>query len=114
MTVARKVEPWDEEQAAEVVTLLQSFNDKDAVAAVMDVPPSALDRLCEEAFGCDFEHAQAKNASIGRAKLRSTLYEQAVDGNAKALDMLAREQLNMDPVKRRTAPQQKPKVQLEL
>lgn len=112
--MARKPEPWTDEEADRVVRLLRSFNDRDSVAAVMDVPPSALDALCEGAFGCDFDHAMARNAAIGKAELRSTLYEQAIDGNAKALDMLAREQLDMDPVKRRTAPAKKPTVQLEL
>jgi len=115
VTVSLKPEPWDEKQVDEVERLLKAFNGPEAVAAVMDVPESALDRLCERAFGLDFAHAKAKFSAVGKANLRSTLYEQAVDGNAKALDMLAREQLGMDPVGRRKAPQPKPKApQLEL
>ena len=112
--MAHKVTPWTEEEAGKVVKMLRSFNDADAVAAVMDVPVADLDTLCKEAFGSTFEEVRAKQSSVGRAELRGVLLDQALNGNAKALDMLAREQLDMDPVKRRTAAPKKPAKQLEM
>lgn len=112
--MARKVTPWTPEESDKVLVLLRAFNDAEAVAAVMGVPVGDLDTLCREAFGADFESTSAKEQAVGRAELRRVLLEQALGGNAKALDMLARDQLNMDPVKRRTAAPKKPAKQLEM
>lgn len=89
---------WDDDQKQLVANLLTAFNGGEEICASLDCKPSELDRLCKAAFGEPFEAFKARCASIGRAKLKSSLMKAALDGNAKALDMLAREQLGMDPV----------------
>ena len=92
---------WTEQETDKVRALLTQFNGLDEVCAVMGCDPSDLDELSLEAFGMAFEPARAKFAAIGRSILRKELMEQALDGNAKALDMLAREQLGIGPVELR-------------
>lgn len=93
--MARK---WTQDEADQVRGLLQSYNDADAVCAVMDCKPEELDGLCRGAFGLGFEDAAHKYACIGDALLRKTLMQTALDGNPKSLDTMARKRLGTDPV----------------
>ena len=106
---------WSSNDAEQVRGLLMQFNGPAEVCAVLDCEPADLDGLCLDAFGLDFEGAREKFACMGRAMLRKELMMQALNGNPKALDMLAREQLGMGPVEQRTKqvddkPQQEAKV----
>lgn len=89
---------WTEEQAAEVANLLMHFNGSDEVCAVTETNPDDLDDNAIAAFGCNFEQAKTAFAARGRAMLRDALMAQAMSGNTKALEMLAREQLGMGAV----------------
>lgn len=89
---------WTEDQAAEVANLLQHFNGADEVCAMTETSPDDLDANALAAFGCNFEQAKTAFAARGRAMLRDALMAQAMDGNTKALEMLAREQLGMGAV----------------
>lgn len=97
----KKVTAWSEEQAEQFCGLMQAFNAIDDVCAVMDCDIADLDGLCSKAFGLTFAQAEKKFHAQGRALIRKTMYKSALDGNTKALDMLAREQLGLDPVKSR-------------
>jgi hypothetical protein len=92
---------WSKPEIEQVRALLTQFNGAAEVCAVMGCEPRDLDVLSLDAFGVDFEEARAKYAGIGRAMLRKELMAQALDGNPKALDMLAREQLGIGPVELR-------------
>ena len=92
---------WSEKDIEQVRGLLMQFNGPDEVCAVLGCEPADLDALCLDAFGLDFEGARTKFAAMGRAMLRKELMMQALNGNPKALDMLAREQLGMGPVELR-------------
>lgn len=89
---------WTEEQAAEVANLLTHFNGADEVCAMTETSPDDLDENSLAAFGCNFEQAKTAFAARGRAALRDALMAQAMSGNTKALEMLAREQLGMGAV----------------
>lgn len=89
---------WTEDQAAEVANLLQHFNGADEVCAMTETSPDDLDANAMAAFGCTFEQAKTAFAARGRAALRDALMAQAMSGNTKALEMLAREQLGMGAV----------------
>lgn len=87
---------WDDEQRAQVEGLLTAFNgDRETVCAVMGCQDEDLDNICLETWGIDFEAAVHKFELIGRARLRSALFKSAVNGNAKAIDLLSREHLDM-------------------
>jgi hypothetical protein len=89
-------EPWDDEQKKQVAGLLSAFNnDPETVCAVMDCQMVDLDMLCLEAFGVDFAGAAHKYELIGKARLKTALFRSAEGGNAKAIDMLAREHLGL-------------------
>lgn len=92
---------WDEGQADNVRGLLTQFNGAEEVCAVMGCPEGDLDALCDAAFGMPFSEAKDTFSAQGRAMVRRTLMQQALDGNMKALDMLAREQLGMGAVETR-------------
>ena len=92
---------WDEHEADNVRGLLTQFNGAEEVCAVMGCEESQLDGLCLDAFQMDFATARATFSAQGRAMVRKTLMQQALDGNMKALDMLAREQLGMGAVETR-------------
>lgn len=89
---------WTDDQAAEVANLLQHFNGADEVCAMTETSPDDLDANALAAFGCNFEQAKTAFAARGRAMLRDALMAQAMSGNTKALEMLAREQLGMGAV----------------
>ena len=89
---------WDEEQIKQVASLLMNFNGADEVCAMTETNPDDLDKNALGAFGCTFEQAKAAFAARGRAMLRDALMTQAMSGNTKALEMLAREQLGMGAV----------------
>jgi hypothetical protein len=89
---------WSPDEVAQVATLLRTFNGADEVCACLKCNPDELDDLCIAAFGVPFEQAQTVFAAIGRAELRQVLMQQAIDGNMKALDMLARSELGMGAV----------------
>ena len=92
---------WDEQQADNVRGLLTQFNGAEEVCAVMGCEESQLDGLCIASLHMDFATAKATFSAQGRAMVRRTLMQQALDGNIKALDMLAREQLGMGAVETR-------------
>lgn len=89
---------WTEDQAAQVASLLMNFNGADEVCAMTETSPDDLDANALAAFGCNFEQAKTAFAARGRAMLRDALMAQAMSGNTKALEMLAREQLGMGAV----------------
>lgn len=93
--------PWDEEQVDNVQGLLTQFNGPDEVCAVVGCDPSELDAQCDLAFGMDFETAMKTFAAQGRAYIRRALMQQAMEGNVKAIDMLAREHLGMGAIEQR-------------
>lgn len=92
---------WTEQEAEQVQGLLTTFSGADEVCAVVDCDKADLDALCQDAFDMDFKCAQEHFAAQGRAMVRKALFEQALEGNAKAMDMLAREQLGLGPVETR-------------
>lgn len=92
---------WNEQDIEQVVGLLTTFNGADEVCAVTDCDKSELDELSRAAFDMDFETAKEHYHAQGRAMVRKALFEQALEGSAKAMDMLAREQLGMGPVETR-------------
>ena len=89
---------WTEEQVSQVANLLMNFNGADEVCAMTETNPDDLDDFSLAAFGCTFEQAKTAFAARGRAALRDALMAQAMSGNIKALEMLAREQLGMGAV----------------
>ena len=87
---------WSDEEKKQVEGLLTSFNgDRETVCAVIDCSDGDLDALCLDAFGIDFDACVHKYELIGKARLKSALFKSAEGGNAKAIDMLAREHLDM-------------------
>ena len=96
---------WSEAQAEKVRELLVAFNGPVEVCAVMGVDPSVLDELCVATFGHDFAATQATFAAQGRAMVRRRIFAQAMDGDARCIDMLARSQLGLGPVEQRRAAQ---------
>ena len=102
--MARRVrpDPWDSQEVKNVEGLLMSFNgDRATVCAVMGCARGDLDWLCKQAFGMGFDKAVEKYELVGKAKLRHALFKSAESGNSKALDMLARERLDLGPVEQR-------------
>lgn len=94
---------WTDSQANQVRDLLVAFNGPVEVCAVMGVEPSMLDDLCLGTFGHDFAQTQASFAAQGRAALRRLIYDRAMEGDSKCIDMLARERLGLGPVEQRRA-----------
>ena len=89
---------WSDEEVTEVAGLLRTFNGADEVCACLNCSPDDLDDLCLDAFNVPFEQAQMVFAAIGRSELRQKLMNEALSGNTRALEMLAREQLGMGAV----------------
>lgn len=92
---------WDERQQKNVAELLRQFNGADEVCAVTGCSPEELDELSMEAFKCSFEQARSAFAAQGRAMVRQSLMQQALDGNMKAIDMICRNEMGMGPVESR-------------
>jgi hypothetical protein len=92
---------WDEKQQRNVADLLRQFNGADEVCAVTGCSPEELDDLSMEAFKCSFEQARSVFAAQGRAMVRQSLMQQALDGNMKAIDMICRNEMGMGPVESR-------------
>lgn len=88
---------WDEDEAAQVEGLLTQFNGASEVCAVMGCQEKDLDALCKQAFNLTFEQTREHFAAQGRALVRRALMSEAMGGNMKAIDMLAREYLGMSP-----------------
>lgn len=101
------VKAWTREQTEEVVDLLKHLVKRNEVAAYMDVDDEDMDVLSQKAFGAPFDEVQAKYHAAGRAKLKKELYDAAMEGNTKAMDLLARTELDMAPVKSFTAKEAK-------
>lgn len=101
----RNLQPWTEQEASDVKETLMCFNGADEVCATVGCKRDDLNWLCRQAFGMTFNQAEQRFQTVGRAQLRKALFSAALDGNAKALDTLVREQLGMGPVeaRRRTA-----------
>lgn len=89
---------WTDEQIDTVKNLLMNFNGASEVCAVVSCSADELDLYCLHAFDMDFNATKEFYAARGRAALRQALMDEALDGNMKALDMLAREQLGMGAV----------------
>lgn len=96
-------DPWDAEQVKNVKGLLTTFcGDRETVCAVMDCARGDLDWLCRQAFGLTFAKAVEKFELVGKARIKSALFQAAEGGNAKALDIMCREHLDiLGPVERR-------------
>ena len=105
---------WTPQDAEQVRGLLMQFNGAEEVCAVLDCDPADLDGLCLDAFGLDFERARSKFSAMGRAMLRKELMMQALGGNPKALDMLAREHLGMGPVEQRSKQEDRPQPEAKV
>ncbi|MBO7685572.1 MAG: hypothetical protein J6V72_04270 [Kiritimatiellae bacterium] len=105
---------WSEQDAEQVRGLLMQFNGAEEVCAVLGCEECDLDGLSMGAFGLDFKSAKEKFAATGRAMLRKELMMQALNGNPKALDMLAREQLGMGPVEQRAKHEDQPKQEAKV
>ncbi len=103
--MAQRPEPWSDEQVAQVKALLYTFNgDAETICAAMDCRRDDLNWLCRKAFGPNMTFAKAvrKYELVGKARLKQALFKAAEDGNSKALDMMAREHLEMmGPIERR-------------
>ena len=99
--------PWSDEQIAQVVELLTTFNsDQETICACMDCKKEDLNFLCRQAFGPNMTFAKAVNKYelVGKAKLKKALMRAAMDEkpNSKALDFAIREYLDiLGPVERR-------------
>lgn len=118
--------PWTAGEAEQVKGLMMQGSGAEEIAAVMECPRSQLNRLCRDAFGLTFAKARAKYRAVGNALLLKSLFASALEGNPKAIDMLARERLAMGPVEQRRArareqeapaepePKQKKVTQLEV
>lgn len=94
-------EPWTEEQAKTVKDMLTCFNDAEEVCAALECRRADLNWLCRQAFGEPFSTVRDRFHTVGRSLLRRAMFNAAIDGNAKALDTLAREQLGTGPVETR-------------
>ena len=92
---------WSEAEAQQVAEMLTQFCTPAEVAASVGCEESDLDALSLEAFELPFADVADVYAAQGRALLRRSLFQQAMDGNIKAIDMLGREHLGLDPVERR-------------
>jgi len=94
---------WTQDEAKRVREMLMKFcGDEDTVCAVMGCRKSQLNWLCREAFGLPYAQAARKFELEGKAILKMAYFDAAVDGNSKALDLMAREHLDMlGPVERR-------------
>lgn len=97
---------WTPEEAEQVQGILSQFNGAPEVCAIMGCDVADLDALCEQAFGMSFERAKETFAAQGRALVRKAIFAAAMEGNTKALDMLAREQLGMGAVEIRNRDKQ--------
>ena len=96
--------PWTEDEAKKVEDILIKFNGPDSVCAVMGCNRDDLDYLCQQAFSEDFDHVYSRCRTVGETRLQCCLYDNALDGNMKAADMLARKYLDMKPGVRQGAP----------
>lgn len=92
---------WTQEEQEQVIAILTSFSGADEVCAVMECDPADLDRRCYQAFNAPFADVMERYHTVGRAKIRQALFDGAMNGNAKALDTLSREQLGTGPVETR-------------
>lgn len=100
----QRPDPWDDSQVEKVRNLLTKFcNDNATVCAVMGCHKSDLNWLCRQAFGVPFKEAARRFELEGKAILKMAYFDAAVkDKNSKALDLMAREHLDMlGPVERR-------------
>ena len=110
-------EPWDETQTKQAEGVMTSFavsgeDGKATMCDVMGCAPSDLDWLCQQAFGLAFSKARAKYERIGRARIRSAIFQAAEGGNAKMLEIEARMSgLDMGPTQARRRAEPKPKPQ---
>lgn len=110
-------EPWDETQTKQAVGVMTSFavsgdEGKATMCDVMECAPIDLDWLCKQAFGLTFTAARAKFERIGRARIRSAIFQAAEGGNTKMLELEARISgldTGTTPARRRAEP--KPKQQ---
>ena len=96
--------PWNAEEVEKVRNLLTKFcNDNATVCAVMGCHKSDLNWLCRQAFGSPFKETAKRFELEGKAILKMAYFDAAVkDKNSKALDLMAREHLDMlGPVERR-------------
>lgn len=92
---------WSEAEAQQVAEMLTQFCTPAEVAASVGCEESDLEELALKAFELSFQEISDVYAAQGRALLRRSLFQQAMDGNIKAIDMLGREHLGLDPVERR-------------
>ena len=99
--MASRPEPWTEEQAKTVKDMLTCFNGPEEVCAAMECKRSDLNWLCRQAYGESFAATMERFHTVGRSLLRRAIFNAALEGNAKAVDTLAREQLGTGPVETR-------------
>ena len=100
----KRPEPWNQTQIEKVRNLMTKFcSDPETICAVMDCRKDDLAYLCREAFGLNFKEAVKRFEMEGKATLKMAYFDAAVkDKNSKALDLMAREHLDMlGPVERR-------------
>jgi len=100
----QRPEPWNDGQIEKVRNLLTKFcNDAATVCAVMGCRKGDLNWLCRQAFDMSFNETAKKFELEGKAILKMAYFDAAVkDKNSKALDLMAREHLDMlGPVERR-------------
>lgn len=109
----KRPEPWTPQQIKQVEDMLTCFNGQEEVCAALDVKKDDLNWLCRQAFGKPFKEVEKRFHTVGKSLLRRAMFNSATEGNARALDTLAREQLGLGPVesRRRTAEKSKPAVE---
>lgn len=95
--------PWSDEERETVKNLIMSgVTDPETLAACMGCRPSELGRLCNLAFKSTLKETIRRYRLMGTARVRQALFTAAVeDRNSKALDMFAREMLDMGAVETR-------------
>ena len=95
--------PWSDEEKETVKNLVMSgVTDPETIAACMGCRPSELGRLCNLAFRSTLPDTLRKFRLMGVARVRQALFKAAIeDRNSKALDMFAREMLDLGAVETR-------------
>lgn len=103
-------EPWSEKEAKQVEDMLTCFNGADEICCALNCRKDDLNWLCRQAFGKPFKDVEKRFRTVGQSLIRRAMFNAAMEGNAKCLDTLAREQLGIGPVesRRRTAAKEQP------
>lgn len=115
----KRPEPWDEAQKAQARGVMTAFatsgeDGRLIMCDVMECAPRDLDWLCKEAFGLTFSKAREKYERVGKARIKSAIFQGAEGGNAKMLELASRiSGLYVETPRLKPGPKPRPKAEDE-